>query len=100
MPVGERLSSSAQTISAGARKPVEPIYTGTIKPHAISDALHSMLIIETTAIAPIKKPACDVRRVEKTGFFIFKFVDATTAAAVAQSFPLSSVQACKRFLPK
>ena len=65
-----------------------------------ADQLHAVLIIETTAIATVEQLACDVRRVEETGFLILELVKAAASAAVAQSLPLAAVERGQGFFPK
>jgi len=100
MPISKRFASSAQTIGAGVRKPVERPEVPAVERHAIRDAALAMGVVEAAAFAPVEQFAGDVGRIQLARLLILQLVHAATPASVAQRFPLATVERGQGLFPK
>src|SRR5260221_6192968 len=100
MPVAQRLAGGAQTIGTGSGEPIEPVELHGVELHAIGNKLQPVLVIDAAPVSTIEQLAGDIRRVELTRLFVFEFVDAAAAAAVAQGLPLPAVERGERPFPE
>lgn len=90
VPPRETASFGQTAVGTGPGHPAEVREIFRIQDHAVGDVFKPLRIIATATTVQIQKPAGDVGVMNLPGILVLEFVQATTAAAVAQRLPFSA----------
>lgn len=100
MPGRQRFVVRAEAIGAGAREPGDILDIARGKPDAFDDIGAAVLVIAAETGLAIEQATGNICRVEIAGILILDLVQAAFSAAVAQRFPLRTVERRERLLPE
>jgi hypothetical protein len=92
VPQQQVLAFGHQAISAGGRQPLELVGLIGRQLDAVGDELATVGVIRATAGVQVQQFAGDARVVNAAVVFVFQFLQAAQAAAVAQRLPLILIE--------
>ena len=100
VPLRQRFTGGAQPVGAGSGQPADFLQLARGQPHAIRHESAPLAVIAATRGVPVEQPARNIGRIDAPGVGILDLVQATFAAAVAQSLPLRPVERLERLFPE